>query len=506
MRIPAVGGTAAFVLVVVLSMGLSMGVVPSPSPAVAESEPAVAGPIDRFVEDWMRANAVPGLALTVTRGATTIHLKGYGDAGDGRPVTADTPFLIASLSKSFTALAVLQLSEAGRIDLDTPVRAYLPGFAVADPSASGRITVRMLLNHTSGLADAGYPEMTLPQPDTIAARVAGLRDAHPVDPPGTAFHYFNPNYAVLARLVEVVAAQPFSEYLRQRVLMPLGMTATTSVVTSGDASEVAPGLAGGHILAFGVPIAREELLGFLGGSGGVISTARDLAPWLEMQGQGGRFAGRSLLSPGGIDMMRTPPAGVDTTYGMGWARRARQPSGVEHTGVLSTFSAHQALLTDDGIGIAFLANTYNGLIDFAGLMQGLADLTTTGTDAEVAAGFGARRLGLVFGVSTIGVIAVAGWRFRRLPGWADRCRGRPARTAVGVVLPFAPAAVALSTPSLVARLSDRVFGWRVLFLAIPDLMGCLTLAGVLGAALGIARLISIARRRDPLRDQAGVAR
>jgi len=138
----------------------------------------------------------------------------------------------------------------------------------------------MLLNQTSGMADAGFPELTLPQPATIADRVASLRAARLVSEPGTAFHYFNPNYAVLARLVEVVGGRPFPDYLRAHVFAPLAMTATTSVVTAAQAPSAAPDLAQGQLLAFGVPIARAELDGYLGGSGGVISTARGMATWL----------------------------------------------------------------------------------------------------------------------------------------------------------------------------------------------------------------------------------
>jgi CubicO group peptidase (beta-lactamase class C family) len=230
-------------------------------PAGASEPSAPAGAIDRFVQGWMAANGVPGLALAVTRDTRVVHLRGYGDAGGGRPVTPDTQFLVASLSKSFTALAVLQLVEAGHIDLDAPVVAYLPEFTVADRTEAGRITVRMLLNQTSGMADAGFPAMTLPQPTTIADRVASLRAAELVSEPGTAFHYFDSNYAVLARLVEVVSGRPLAAYLRAQVFAPLAMTGTTSVVTTAQAPSVAPDLAQGHILAFGVPIARDELDG-----------------------------------------------------------------------------------------------------------------------------------------------------------------------------------------------------------------------------------------------------
>jgi CubicO group peptidase (beta-lactamase class C family) len=469
---------------------LVLGTTAPADAAAAESERATpADAIDRFVQAWMGANGVPGLALAVTRDAQVVHLRGYGDAGDGRAVTPDTQFLVASLSKSFTALAVLQLVQAGRVDLDRPVAAYLPGFTVADRARAGRITVRMLLNHTSGMADAGFPGMTLPQPTTVADRVASLRAAELVSQPGTAFHYFNPNYAVLARLVEVVGARPFPDYLRAHVFAPLAMTGTTSVVTTPQAPSAAQDLARGHLLAFGVPIARKELDGYLGGSSGVISTARDMATWLILHNQQGAFQGRSLLSPQGIQLLHTPPRGIDTSYAMGWTRQPGSPPVIEHTGVLSTFSAEQALLPNGRYGIVVLANAYSELVDFSGLLRGLTALVTA--DGAPQAGFGARRIGIVLVGMAALILAVGAWRLRRLRGWAERTAGRPWRAALGVAGPFTPAAVTLLVPTLVARFSGRVFGWRVLFLAMPDLLGCLGLAAAMGAALGTARAVTL---------------
>jgi CubicO group peptidase (beta-lactamase class C family) len=113
--------------------------------------------LDAYIEARMRATRIPGLALGVVRGDQVVYLKGYGVAGpDGRTVTPQTPFILGSTSKSITALAVMQLVEAGAIDLDAPVTTYLPWFRTADAAASARITVRNLLYQNSGLpVDAG---------------------------------------------------------------------------------------------------------------------------------------------------------------------------------------------------------------------------------------------------------------------------------------------------------------------------------------------------------------
>ena len=102
--------------------------------------------VDRYVAARMSATAMPGLALAVVKGDDVVYLKGYGRADpSGRPVTPQTPFVIGSITKPFTALGIMQLVEAGKVDLDAPVQRYLPWFRVADPSASQLITVRQLL-------------------------------------------------------------------------------------------------------------------------------------------------------------------------------------------------------------------------------------------------------------------------------------------------------------------------------------------------------------------------
>jgi len=201
----------------------------------AEFDPAA---VDRFITQQMAAQRIPGLALAITQGEQVLYVQGYGDAGDGRPVTPQTQFLIASVSKSFTALAVMQLVEAGKIDLDAPVQHYLPEFTLADSAAASQITIRQLLNHTSGLSETTYADLVQPQPETIAERATSLRNADPVAHPGTEYHYFNPNYGVLARVVEVVSGQRFSEYLTEHIFQPLGMRHTVSAVTFQEGKQV----------------------------------------------------------------------------------------------------------------------------------------------------------------------------------------------------------------------------------------------------------------------------
>src|SRR5829696_5628786 len=118
--------------------------------------------IDAYVERQIGELRIPGLALGIVEGDQIVHLKGFGVAGsDGRPVTPQTPFQLTSLVKPMTGVAIMQLVEAGKLDLDAPVQRYLPAFHVADEAASARITPRHLLYHTSGLPAAAGMEYAL---------------------------------------------------------------------------------------------------------------------------------------------------------------------------------------------------------------------------------------------------------------------------------------------------------------------------------------------------------
>src|SRR5262249_3090714 len=123
-----------------------------PGAAAARSGSPDLAKIDALITSQMQADRIPGVAVGLVHGSQVVHVRGFGVAdATGRAVTPHTPFLLGSITKSFTALAVMQLVEAGKIDLNAPVQRYLPEFHVADLVASARITVRHLLNQTSGM-------------------------------------------------------------------------------------------------------------------------------------------------------------------------------------------------------------------------------------------------------------------------------------------------------------------------------------------------------------------
>ena len=473
--------TVGWVVVVLLASAATVAATPSR----AAPDPAA---IDRLLAGARAAIGLPGMAVAVTHGSDVVHLAGFGTDGRGESVTPSTRFRIASLSKSFTAAAVLQLAEARRIDLDAPVRRYLPGFATADPGASARTTVRHLLNQTSGIADTGFPAITADEQD-LARRVASLRSARPVSEPATEFHYSDPNYQVLARLIEVVTGEPWAHHLTREVFAPLGMTRTLATATAAEAARQAPDLADGHVLVFGRPLARAELDGLVAGSTGVVSTAEDMARWLVMQSTGGG----GLLPPQAVAVMQSPPPGVPGGYGMGWQviTPEQGPRRIEHTGVLSTFSAVQVLLPDSGYAFALLWNANSALADTAGvttalaaLLSGTGEATTPRSTTLVSAMLGGACV-LVLGVRTRAFVRLRRWRRRRA--------GRPWWTAApGLAWLVLPVALITGLVPIVSATTGRVFTFWQLSLAMPDAVALLAVAAITGTALAAARVAVLA--------------
>ena len=452
--------------------------------------------IDRFITTQMKTHHIPGLALAITHNNQVLHVKGYSTANKERPVTAQTQFLIASMSKSFTAMAVMQLVEAGKINLDSPVQTYLPEFTVTDGAIAAKITIRHLLNQVSGLSDVGFPdELQVSQATTIGDRITSLSQARPVAFPGSQFHYFNPNYEVLARVVEVVSQQPFSAYLQTHIFTPLQMSRTLNPTTSADAFQGATNMAQGHLMAFGLPFAYPEMSGYVGGSSGIISTAEDMANYLIFQTNSGQYKETKLLSESSVALMHTPPKTIGSSYGMGWFKGSEngEPA-IEHNGMLSTFYTEVVLLPKEKYGIALLynINAWPLTAAFPQIKTGLIQLLKDGQPA--AGGFSITLWGIAIALLMfIGVMLairsllyLAQWRqaIRRIPLW---------RVWLGIGCTFLPGFFLLVLPWLLEFMSDNFVGYVVLFRYMLDLMLWLSVCAVLGVVNGIARLIFLAR-------------
>ena len=275
-------------------------------------DPAVEDTIDQE----MAASAVPGLAYAVVTDGeiTAAGARGVAERGGDTAITPETPFVIGSISKSFTALAVMQLVEAGEVDLDAGIEQYLDVFS---GRPAGLVTIRQLLSHTSGfstLQGNSNPDVSdggSQAADALERSVEARADVAPAYGPGDRWEYSNLNYQILGRLVEVAGGQEFQTYVSDRILEPLGMT--HSFVADGQVHEE---MATGHTPWFGTkrPLAESPTDRVTAPQGGVVASAEDLARYLTMMMNGQD----DVLSAAGKAQMMRPAGGAATFYGFGW--------------------------------------------------------------------------------------------------------------------------------------------------------------------------------------------
>ncbi len=316
--------------------------------------------IDAYIQARMQTANMPGLALGVVYGDQVVYLKGYGIAGpDGRAVTAQTPFILGSTSKSFTALAIMQLVEAGKIDLDAPVTTYLPWFHTGDAAASAQITVRHLLHQNSGLPTYAGRQGIADNDQGSMALENGVRELASVQlsrPAGQGYEYANENYDILGLIIQTVSGHSYEDYIRSAIFAPLQMSHSAATLSDPAAADLATGYRHWFFwpVAFNAPYPRRTTP-----SGFLISSAEDMTHYLSAQLNGGRYGNQQLLSAQGIATLHTPGAKMSplSSYGMGWVIQG-QPGATEiwHNGDVSNFHANLLLLPDQRIGIVILVN------------------------------------------------------------------------------------------------------------------------------------------------------
>jgi CubicO group peptidase (beta-lactamase class C family) len=340
--------------------------------------------IDAYVIAQMRAQRIPGLALGIVHGKQIVHLRGFGVATpQRRPVTPQTPLVIGSLTKSFTALAIMQLAEAGKLELDAPVQRYIPWFSLADPNASAKIALRHLLAHTSGIPRfVGRALLAGKGEKTIEQRVRELGAVDPSGPAGATFQYSNANYLVLGLAIQIVSGQSYEEYTRQHILDPLEMG--HSFLSEADA--IQDGMATGYRWWFGVPLPAD--LPYLPDAlpaAFLISSAEDMAHYLIAHLNGGRYGDASILSPAGVSELQRPQAPIGSAgahYGMGWVSEAINGIAMlTHAGDTANFHADMILLPESRWGVVVLTNANNAL---AGQVAATGKLGTWRIAAGVA--------------------------------------------------------------------------------------------------------------------------
>ena len=318
--------------------------------------PDSAEKIDKLVTDTLARTGVPSASIAVVKDGALVYVKAYGDAKVEPKVPAITQmrYSIGSISKQFTASAILLLQEQGKLSLDDKVAKYIP-----DLTRASEVTIRQLLSHTSGYQDYWPQDYVMtPMLEPMSARK--LMDTWakiPLDfEPGTKWQYSNTNYVIAGVIVEKVARMPFFQYLQQNIFKPLGMTSVLDV----DQDRLSESDPIGYVrYALGpLRVAPKEGRGWLFAAGQLAMTPEDLAKWNISIMERKLLKPASYLALGTETLLRD---GLGTNYGLGvTVTSALNRRALSHGGGVSGFSATNIVFPDDRVAVVVLTNQDSG--------------------------------------------------------------------------------------------------------------------------------------------------
>ncbi len=323
-------------------------------------------------EQVMNARGIAGMAVVVVQGDEVIFSATFGERDPQKPlpVTMDTMFYIASCTKSYVAMGIMSLVEEGKVELDAPVKRYLPRFELADAGATETLTVRDLLSHAKGL-DSG-PAVFL---DAYTGEITEdryyywLRKAKPTG----RFEYTNVHYTLLGRIVEAVSGQTWKDFLKSRIFDPAGMYRTTAYASEMYGSDDAA-IPCEHDGTRTVPCAVRKNDRVMHAAGGLGASANDLARWLRLNLGGGMIDGNRIVSDSSVaDMQRLeargsgPPSSSPhrkrSGYGLGWFVGSYHNVPVmDHGGGYAGTAATISFMSEQQLGVAVVANGSSYLV------------------------------------------------------------------------------------------------------------------------------------------------
>lgn len=315
---------------------------------------------------------VPGMALAVVKDGKVLLARGYGvrRLGDPAPVDATTYFQIASNTKAFTTALLAQLVDSGKLAWDDPVTKYLPWFALSDPWVTREFTIRDLVTHRSGLGLGAGDLVWFHSTYSSEEVVRHLRAAKPVTSFRSAYAYDNVLYIAAGLVIEAVTGKRWSDVLRERIFLPLGMSAagTDIALMTGPGAATPHGKLDGRVQIVPIDTIDNTLA-----AGGIIANVTDLAKWMIARLDSGRLSNGSRLfsqrQAGEMWMAQTilpvgnpPPALAGlranfAAYGLGWSLRDyRGHKIVSHDGGLAGMTSRTLLVPDLKLGIVMLTN------------------------------------------------------------------------------------------------------------------------------------------------------
>lgn len=328
--------------------------VPSPTAPPPALPPQLTAQIDQLAVATLEQSSIAGMTIGIRRGNITPLIKAYGYADLARrvPARGDTRYMIASLTKQFTAAAIMQLVEQDKINVDDPVSRYISGL----PKDWQVITLRQLLNHTSGIPeytslDSSQVDLNAArayQPSILIAQFASL-NLPLAFAPGSRYSYTNSDYILLGEIIEKVSGLAYGDYLRQYVTGPLGLGTAYATKLPADLAK------GYQDTANGLELADYLDPSYIYSAGGMISSAGDLLNWQQALASGrvvGQKSYMEMTTPG------TLTNGDATTYGYGFMIATRNGhKAIFHEGAINGYLSMLVYYPDQDLALVLLANT-----------------------------------------------------------------------------------------------------------------------------------------------------
>ncbi len=330
--------------------------------------------LETRLAELIAEHSVPGAQLAVIDGDEIVEsAAGVLSLRTGCPVTTDALFLPGSIGKLYTATLILMLVEEGRLDLDTPIRAYLPEFRVQDEEAAAVVTPRNLLSHTSGF-DGDHFTDTGRGDDALALYVAGCADLPQIAPPGLIWSYSNSGYSILGRIVEVLNGATFEDVLRERIFEPLGLEHTVSFADEAIVHPVSvghdPDPEDPSRMAVSSPWALARAFGPMGAA--VIASAGDVLRFVQphLGGGSGELLEGSLVSAMQAEQVQLVDDLLGPAWGLGWILdRWGEIDVIGHDGNSIGQNAFMRVAPGERFGFCLQTNVGSALL----LYRGVAD-------------------------------------------------------------------------------------------------------------------------------------
>ncbi len=346
--------------------------------------------VDSVVTDLMKLYNVPGVALAVVQDGKVTYTKGYGvrSTETNAPVTEGTLFGIGSVTKSFTALDVMQLVEQGKLDLDMPIIKYLPDFKLSDPEATKTLTLRHLMSHTSGLPRS-ESWLFSKTPLTRKQVIDGMANINLSAQPGKLWQYNNQNFLLAGYIAETISGLSWEDYTQKYVFDPLGMkTANFDSAVSQKTADYAVGHALDMLKGM-VPIPFSTKLGAIAPAGAINASVRDMAQYALFQLGNGSVNGQQIVSEknlttmhtqqiaiGGADSAATPAATKSAAMAATTAATTVATAQVTPAAtMIATQSASETpFVTSYGYGLAWFTETYREMpvVEHGGNIDGFS--------------------------------------------------------------------------------------------------------------------------------------